>query len=170
MWQMVSIIIFPQHPPLTPAQWTAFGIMLGFMVSVAFENVTFLGEYSPWRWMLGSTAIPPMFVMAQVYFCPESPRWYMEKGRYDKAFNAFARLRNHKLQAARDMYYAYKMLEVEASQREGKNLFKEFFLVKRNRKAAQSAFFVMFMQQFCGVSQPSLFAYPPIPPPSHDLV
>lgn len=40
--------------------WTAFGIMLGFIVSVAFENVTFLGENSPWRWMLASTSIPPL--------------------------------------------------------------------------------------------------------------
>lgn len=76
----------------------------------------------------------------------------MEKGKYDKAFNALKRLRKHELQAARDMYYAYKLLEVEQSQREGKNLFKEFFTVRRNRRAAQSSFFVMFMQQFCGVN------------------
>ncbi|KAK5165601.1 uncharacterized protein LTR77_009130 [Saxophila tyrrhenica] len=133
--------------------WTAFGIMLGFMVSVAFQDVTFIGgQYAPWRWMLGSTAIPPFFVMIQVYFCPESPRWYMEKGKYDKAFNAMKRLRQHEIQAARDMYYAYKLLEVEAGEREGKSLWKEFFLVKRNRRAAQSSFFVMFMQQFCGVN------------------
>tara|TARA_R110002003_G_scaffold53_6_gene4674 strand:- start:1038 stop:1355 length:318 start_codon:yes stop_codon:yes gene_type:complete len=55
--------------------FTAFGIMLGFVVSVAFQNLTFLGENSPWRWMLGSTSIPPLFVCLQVYFCPESPRW-----------------------------------------------------------------------------------------------
>ncbi|EOD52179.1 putative plastidic glucose transporter 4 protein [Neofusicoccum parvum UCRNP2] len=132
--------------------WTAFGIMIGFVVSVAFENVDFLGEYSQWRWMLASTSIPPFLVMIQVYLCPESPRWYMEKGKYDKAFNALKRLRKHEIQAARDMYYAYKLLEIEASQREGKNLFKEFFTVKRNRRAAQSSFFVMFMQQFCGVN------------------
>jgi len=74
----------------------------------------------------------------------------MEKGKFDKAFTAFARLRTTRVQAARDMYYAYKMLEIEAAQREGKNLWKEFFMVKRNRRAAQSSFFVMFMQQFCG--------------------
>lgn len=102
--------------------------------------------------MLGSTSIPPFFVMLQVYFCPESPRWYMEKGKYDKAFNAMLRLRKHDIQAARDMYYAYKLLEVEASERKGKNLWKEFFTVRRNRRAAQSSFFVMFMQQFCGMS------------------
>jgi MFS family permease len=129
--------------------WTAFGIMLGFIVSVAFQNVTFLGRLSPWRWMLGSTSIPPFIVCLQVYFCPESPRWYMEKGKFVKAFDSLCRLRKHKIQAARDMYYAYKLLEVEAAERAGRNPWKEFFGVRRNRRAAQSAFFVMFMQQFC---------------------
>ncbi|KFA68285.1 hypothetical protein S40285_06633 [Stachybotrys chlorohalonatus IBT 40285] len=132
--------------------WTAFGICLGFVVSVAFQNTDFLGEYSQWRWMLGSTSIPPLLVMLQVYFCPESPRWYMEKGKYDRAFRSMCRLRHHSIQAARDMYYAHKLLEVERSQREGRNLLKEFFAVRRNRRAAQSAWFTMFMQQFCGVN------------------
>lgn len=71
----------------------------------------------------------------------------MEKGRWAEAFKSSSRLRAHEIQAARDMYYASKLLDVEASQREGKSLWKEFFAVKRNRRAAQSAFFVMFMQQ-----------------------
>lgn len=133
--------------------WTAFGIMLGFIVSVAFQNVTIIGgPTSPWRWMLASTSIPPMIVCIQVYFCPESPRWYMEKGKFDKAFKSLCRLRRIKVQAARDMYYAYKLLEIENAEREGRNPLREFFLVRRNRRAAQSAFFVMFMQQFCGVN------------------
>lgn len=132
--------------------WTAFGIMLGFVASVAFQNVTFLGEYSPWRWMLGSTSIPPLIVMLQVYLCPESPRWYMEKGKYDKAFRSVCRLRHSKVQAARDMFYAAKLIEIETGEREGRNLFKEFFMKRRNRRAAQSSWFVMFMQQFCGVN------------------
>jgi hypothetical protein len=76
----------------------------------------------------------------------------MEKGKFDKAFRSLCRLRKHKIQAARDMYYAYKLIEVEAAEREGRNPWKEFFGVRRNRRAAQSAFFVMFMQQFCGVN------------------
>ncbi|KAF5849304.1 hypothetical protein GGP41_006223 [Bipolaris sorokiniana] len=133
--------------------WTAFGIMLGFVVSVAFQNVTIIGgPNSPWRWMLASTSIPPLIVCVQVYFCPESPRWYMEKGKFDRAFQSLCRLRWNKIQAARDMYYAYKLLEIENAHREGRNPVREFFLVRRNRRAAQSAFFVMFMQQFCGVN------------------
>lgn len=71
----------------------------------------------------------------------------MEKGRWQEAFHSSSRLRSHDIQAARDMYYAAKLLEVEAAERAGKSLWKEFFMVKRNRRAAQSAFFVMFMQQ-----------------------
>ncbi|KAI6381352.1 hypothetical protein MCOR25_001283 [Pyricularia grisea] len=132
--------------------WTAFGIMLGFVASVAFAGVDFLGENTQWRWMLASTSIPPFLVMIQVYFCPESPRWYMERGEFAKAFGSVRRLRFLECQAARDMYYAYKLLEIEQAQREGRNLLKEFFTVRRNRRAAQSSWFVMFMQQFCGVN------------------
>ncbi|OQO13302.1 hypothetical protein B0A48_01530 [Cryoendolithus antarcticus] len=131
--------------------WTAFGIMLGFVVSVAFQNTTIIGgPTSPWRWMLGSTSIPP--VCLQVFFCPESPRWLMEKGKFDRAWKAAKRLRNHDIQAARDIYYSWKLLEIEASEQSGKSLWRESFMVKRNRRAAQSSFFVMFMQQFCGIN------------------
>lgn len=74
------------------------------------------------------------------------------QGNYSKAFGSMKRLRSMEIQASRDMYYAYKLLEVERAEREGRNLFKEFFTVRRNRRAAASSFFVMFMQQFCGVN------------------
>lgn len=80
--------------------------------------------------------------MILIFYCR-----YMEKGKWDRAFTATARLRSHEIQAARDMYYAAKLLEVEAAEREGRNLWKEFFGTVRNRRAAQSSFFVMFMQQ-----------------------
>ncbi|KAH7234106.1 hypothetical protein B0J15DRAFT_571730 [Fusarium solani] len=126
---------------------------LTMMWQATFQNVTIIGgETSPWRWMMASTSVPPLIVMLQVFFCPESPRWYMEKGRFDKAYRSVRRLRFSGVQAARDMYYAYKLLEIERGEREGRNLLKEFFTVRRNRRAAQSAWFTMFMQQFCGVN------------------
>ncbi|KAL4992674.1 hypothetical protein BDW68DRAFT_173062 [Aspergillus falconensis] len=133
--------------------WTAFGIMLGYISSVAFMNVssdTLQGLN--WRLMFGVTAIPPMLVCAQVYFCPESPRWYMMRNRYHAAYDALCQLRPSKLQAARDLYYIHAALQVEEKLREGKQLWREMFTIPRNRRAAQSSFFVMFMQQFCGVN------------------
>lgn len=88
-----------------------------------------------------------MVVCAQVYFCPESPRWYMVKDRYQSAYQALRTLRPSSLQAARDLYYIHSALQVEEKLREGKQLWREMFTVPRNRRAAQSSFFVMFMQQ-----------------------
>ncbi|KAL2869062.1 sugar porter family MFS transporter [Aspergillus lucknowensis] len=133
--------------------WTAFGIMLGYIASVAFMDVVVDGLPGfNWRLMLASTAIPPFFVCIQVYFCPESPRWYMIRDRYHDAFDALCKLRPSQLQAARDLYYIHAALKVEEKLREGKQLWREMFTVPRNRRAAQSSFFVMFMQQFCGVN------------------
>jgi hypothetical protein len=73
---------------------------------------------------------------------------YMEKGKYREAFKALKCLRKHEVQAARDMYYAFKLLEIEQQEKEGRNMFKEFFTVRRNRRAAQSSFFVMFVITF----------------------
>ncbi|KAL9124810.1 MAG: hypothetical protein Q9217_005907 [Psora testacea] len=129
--------------------WTAFGIMLGFVAGVVFSEVQIpAGQVdSQWRIILGSTAIPPLFVCAQVYLVPESPRWYMSKGRYKKAFSSLQRFRWTRLQAARDLYYIHKQISIEYEMQKGKNLWKDFFVTPRNRRAAQSSFFVMFMQQ-----------------------
>lgn len=129
--------------------WTAFGIMLGFVAGVAFGGVRIPAgvDDTQWRIILGSTSIPPLIVCIQVYLVPESPRWYMSKGRYDKAFASLQRFRWSRFQAARDLYYIHKQIAIEYELQEGKNLWKEFFVISRNRRAAQSSFFVMFMQQ-----------------------
>ncbi|KAH7171483.1 hypothetical protein EDB81DRAFT_910307 [Dactylonectria macrodidyma] len=132
--------------------WTAFGIMIGFVSSIAFQGVDFLGENSQWRWMIGSTAFPPLVVGCLVYCLPESPRWYMDKGDFRQAFASLQRLRSSELQAARDMYLAWKFLQVEEQTKAGHSVLKEFFTVRRNWRAAQSAWFCMLMQQFCGVN------------------
>lgn len=62
------------------------------------------------------------------------------------------RLRSTPLQAARDMFYTNALLEAEADIQKGRNLLLEIFRVPRNRRAAQGACLVMYMQQFCGVN------------------
>ncbi|KAH9948984.1 hypothetical protein B0H21DRAFT_731013 [Amylocystis lapponica] len=127
--------------------WTAFGIMFGYVCDLAFYNVPDKPHITGlnWRLMLGSAGIPALIIMSQVYFCPESPRWLMSKGRYTS-------LRNSPLQAARDLYYIHVLLKAEEELTTGRNLFFELFTVPRNRRATLAAFTVMFMQQFCGVN------------------
>lgn len=130
------------------------GIMFGYVSSLAFyhvkdpKNITGLN----WRLMLGSAGVPAIFVMAQVYLLPESPRWLLKKGRYVEAFQSMCRVRNSKLQAARDLYYIHVLVEEEAAIERGRNLALELFTVPRVRRATLASGIVMFMQQFCGVN------------------
>ncbi|GAA6025689.1 hypothetical protein JCM10207_003829 [Rhodosporidiobolus poonsookiae] len=136
--------------------WTAFGIMLGTVSSLAFYKV---GDPSGaaitglnWRLMLGSALLPAIFVMAQCLFVPESPRWLIGKGRYRQAYQSLERLRFSKIQAARDLFMINALLEEEASMATGKSAIVELFTVARNRRAALASSILMFMQQFCGIN------------------
>ena len=53
--------------------------------------------------MLAAAFAPAVPVVIFVWFCPESPRWLLKKGRMQAAFRSFCRLRNSELQAARDL-------------------------------------------------------------------
>ncbi|KAK9452060.1 uncharacterized protein V1518DRAFT_49370 [Limtongia smithiae] len=136
--------------------WTAFGIMLGYVADVAFYNVPDTTHITGmnWRLMLGSAMAPAVIVCAQVFFCPESPRWCMSRGRHVEAFEAMCRLRQTRLEAARDLFYMHALLvEEEAAKRaRTRSTVIELFAVARNRRAALASWIVMFMQQFCGVN------------------
>ncbi|KZZ96259.1 General substrate transporter [Ascosphaera apis ARSEF 7405] len=132
--------------------WTAFGIMLGNIMGVAFGG---LDKDLGWRLMLGSTVVLPLIVCAEVFFCPESPRWLIEKNKIAKAFRSFQVLRGSDLKASRDLYYAWKLVELERKANHGKYLWNmawELFSVPRNARATLASFIVMFLQQFCGVN------------------
>ncbi|KAL9599631.1 MAG: hypothetical protein Q9219_003715 [cf. Caloplaca sp. 3 TL-2023] len=92
-----------------------------------------------WRLILGSTVVLPTIVCAQVYGCPESPRWLIQQGKNKKALQSFLQLRKTRLQACRDLYYTYVGVELEREINAGKNfftMFLELFTVARNRRAA----------------------------------
>ncbi|KAH3664019.1 hypothetical protein OGAPHI_004733 [Ogataea philodendri] len=135
--------------------WTAFGIMLGDVMSLAFYKVPSHSIHKglEWRLMLGSASLPAFLVMMQVWFCPESPRWLMGKERHKDAFLAYNRIRNHPILAARDTFYTHVLLLEESSyEMPFFTKVKEMITVRRNRNGAVGAWVVMFMQQFCGVN------------------
>ncbi|OBT60649.1 hypothetical protein VE03_09930 [Pseudogymnoascus sp. 23342-1-I1] len=131
--------------------WTAFGIFLGYSANLAVARVGTIA----WRLQLGSAMLPAIPLLLGVYFCPESPRWCMKKNRYPQAMKSLLRLRNSPLQAARDLYYIHKQLEVEASIIGNSNYltrFTELFTIPRVRRATLASFTVMIAQQMCGIN------------------
>ncbi|KAK8861192.1 hypothetical protein IAR55_002011 [Kwoniella newhampshirensis] len=131
--------------------WTAFGIFLGFCANLAVYQVGRLA----WRLQLGSAFIPAVPLLIGVYFCPESPRWLMRKGRYQAAYKSLLRLRNSPLQAARDLYYVHRQLEEEYAAVGHSNYltrFTQLFTIPRVRRATLASFVVMLAQQMCGIN------------------
>lgn len=131
--------------------WTAFGIFLGFCANLAVYDAGSIA----WRLQFGSAFIPAVPLVIGVYFCPESPRWYIKKGRYSDAFKSLCRLRNTPLQAARDLYYIYAQLLEEAEIIGHNNYvtrFIELFTIPRVRRATLASFVVMLAQQMCGIN------------------
>nr|POE72260.1 monosaccharide-sensing protein 3 [Quercus suber] len=126
--------------------WTAFGILLGFCANLAVYNV---GKIA-WRLQLGSAFIPAVPLVLGIYFCPESPRWLMKKGRYPEAYRSLLRLRNTPLQAARDLYSIHAQLFIENKVIGKSNYvqrFTELFTIPRVRRATLASFTIMIAQQ-----------------------
>lgn len=137
--------------------WTAFGIFLGTCANLAVGKT---GSIS-WRLQFASAFIPAVPLVLGTWFCPESPRWYIKKGRYEKAWGSLLRLRNTPLQAARDLYYIQALLDQEevlvreAGLQVTNNMFKRFvelFTIPRIRRATWASGIVMIAQQMCGIN------------------
>ncbi|KAF9035249.1 hypothetical protein BJ165DRAFT_1511010 [Panaeolus papilionaceus] len=131
--------------------WTAFGIFLGFCANLALQGAGSIA----WRLEFGSAFLPAVPLVIGIYFCPESPRWYMKKGRYTDAYKSFVRLRNSELQAARDLYYVHAQLKEEMVVLKGTTYFSRFyelFTIPRVRRATLASFVVMIAQQMCGIN------------------
>lgn len=132
--------------------WTAFGIWLGTCANLAVKDAGAIA----WRLQFGSAFIPALPLLIGIYFCPESPRWYIKKGKYTKAFKSLKRLRNTELQAARDLFYIFAQLRVEAELVQNRSnyvtRFFQLFTIPRVRRATLASFTVMLAQQLCGIN------------------
>lgn len=131
--------------------WTAFGIFLGYCANLAVYQVPVIA----WRLQIGSAFIPAVPLTLGIFFCPESPRWYIKKNRYRKAWKSLIRLRFNPVQAARDLYYIHAQLQIEAEIVGRSNYvtrFMELFTIPRVRRATLASFVVMIAQQMCGIN------------------
>ncbi|KAJ5811687.1 hypothetical protein N7474_007988, partial [Penicillium riverlandense] len=138
--------------------YVAFGIFLGFSANLAVVNT---GPIA-WRLQLGSAFIPAIPLLCFVLFCPESPRWYIKKGRYADAFKSLCKLRFTKVQAARDLYIMYVQYtqEKEIISKGGRTWkrFGQLFTIPRLRRANTAASIVMLSQQMCGINIISFYS------------
>lgn len=104
--------------------------------------------------MLGGAFAPAVPLVFMCWLCPESPRWYIKKGRFPQAWAAMKRLRKTELEAAQDIFYAWVQIDAEKEVFGGTSYFTrlvEIFTIPRIRRASIGGAVVMLAQQFSGI-------------------
>lgn len=79
----------------------------------------------------------------------------MKKGLFKEAYKSLLILRNHPIQAARDLYYIHVQLSEESAIIGRSNYlsrFSQLFTIPRVRRATMASFVVMIAQQMCGIN------------------
>ncbi len=61
--------------------------------STGFAFCLIFGALFPWRWAVGVVMIVPACCFFILMFCPETPSWYLSKGREEDAKAALIKLR-----------------------------------------------------------------------------
>ena len=114
-----------------------------------------------WRFQLAAAFAPAIPILIFVWMVPESPRWLIKKNRIPQAFQAFCRIRNSEMQAARDLFYAYSQIKEEQKAFAGKTLgsrIVELFTVPRLRRASIASAVCVISQQFSGINIMSFYS------------
>lgn len=89
----MSSVLSPMYiAELAPEQYRGafvtinqFAIVIGMLMAYVINYLTL--DFGPdcWRYMLGIMAIPSICFLLSVFFVPESPRWQMQKKRWNEA-------------------------------------------------------------------------------------
>ena len=147
----------------------AFGIFLAYCANlIVFDT----GKLA-WRLQIGSSFLPAIPLLALIYLCPESPRWYVKQNRLQAAYKSVRELKGNDLLAARDIYLLFKQVELEDlylaryKQRSPHELegnqgqlpkstylrrVQQLLSLGRIRRATIASVVVMLSQQMCGKS------------------
>lgn len=152
--------LFPTHLPSPPATCnTPNTHQLGYTADLALLDVKDSHGITglAWRLMMASASLPAVVACLLVYLGPESPRWFLTRGQHSDAYAAMVRLRNTRVQAARDLFQAHVLLKAEMGAEKGGSKVREMFTIRRNRNAMLASEILMVMQQFSGVNVSFLF-------------
>ncbi|PIA93360.1 Arabinose-proton symporter [Cercospora beticola] len=142
----------------------AFGIFVGFAVNWWVDQSPEAFGPMRWRVMLAAAALPSLPLMGLVWFCPESPAWFVKHGeRYEKAFDSLCRIKHKKVEAARELLMVFQQNEQSSKVEENPHRslsrsLMELFSVPRIRRATVAAYTAMLAQQACGINIIAFFS------------
>ncbi|EME29318.1 MFS transporter, SP family, sugar:H+ symporter [Galdieria sulphuraria] len=125
-----------------------FGLLGGYVVDAIFTNVD-----GSWRYMLGSSLVFSTILMTGAIFFPESPRWLMKRGRYQRALVVWRKLRGFRGEEIEEFVRMKKVVETERQfAKPFLIVMMDFLRVPHCRRAFELGVGIMFIQEFSGVA------------------
>ncbi|KAL7923291.1 general substrate transporter [Trichoderma austrokoningii] len=131
----------------------ALGEVLGYAIAAIFLKVP-----GNWRFILGSSLLFSTIMFAGMLFLPESPRWFMHKGRVLDSYKVWKRIRGTESPESREEFYimanSVKQEDVVVNEGAKNSRFPwmDFFTVPRARRALVYANIMILLGQLTGVN------------------
>lgn len=131
----------------------ALGEVLGYAVAAMFLHVP-----GNWRYILGSSLVFSTIMLIGMLYLPESPRFYMHKGRTLDAFKVWKRIRGTHDLESREEFFIMKVsteeeeAEVAAGFGSRRAPWLDFFTKPRARRAIIYANIMIALGQLTGVN------------------
>ena len=127
-------------------------ICLG-QVTSALVDALFSSVSEGWRWDFGLAAIPGVILLLGFFFCPESPRWLVKKGRITEARSVLQKLRSERCNIEAELEEIIKVArEDEKIAREGGNSFRRMMRTPSVRNALILGVTLQLFQQLAGIN------------------
>ena len=127
-------------------------ICLG-QVTSALVDALFSSVSEGWRWDFGLAAIPGVILLLGFFFCPESPRWLVKKGRITEARSVLQKLRSARCNIEAELEEIIKVArEDEKIAREGGNSFRRMMRTPSVRNALILGVTLQLFQQLAGIN------------------
>ncbi len=140
---------------LSVAFFTNYLILRLGGAEAAWAETLKFGEHN-WRWMLGMESLPAAFYYLCLFAVPESPRWFIMKGRDDEGFKVFAKAGGEAL-ARQEIQTMHDSLAKDANKEKVK--FTDLFHPSM-RFVLMIGLVVAVLQQITGIN--SVFFYAPM--------
>ena len=132
----------------------SFQVMITFgQVTSALVDALFANVSDGWKYDFGLAAVPAVILLVGFIFCPESPRWLVQKGRTDEARAVLKKLRSASSNIEEELQEIVRVCkEDEKVSNTGENSFKRMMESESVRKALLIGVALQFFQQLAGIN------------------
>jgi sugar porter (SP) family MFS transporter len=132
--------------------WQAFysvGSFLAYWINYgAVAHSASLPKNWDWRMVVVFQLLAPIYIITCILFCPETPRWYVQKGQLEKARSSLLRVRDTEEEVDDELVQIHEAIEYEKQL--GGGSYKPFFTDPSVRKRFLLALVLNGGQQITG--------------------